>query len=50
MTAQHVFLGFAAVACAADPAAGRALLEGESVREAWGAEEQGHATDTAGTV
>lgn len=34
MTAQHVFLGFGAVAAAARPAAARAVLEGRPVGEA----------------
>lgn len=35
MTAQHVFLGFSAVAAAVDPAVARAVLEGRSARDAW---------------
>lgn len=47
MTAQHVFLGFAAVATAVHPAAARAVLEGRSPMAAWEGEEPGSAAESS---
>lgn len=45
MTAQHVFLGFAAVATAVDPAVARTVLDGRSATAASETEAPGAATE-----
>lgn len=49
MTAQHVFLGFGALAVAVDPAVARAVLEGRSATAAWREERSSWPAESPGT-